>query len=58
MVSVAVQNVKDMENIIKDPNKNDTNGSSLNNCNDPYKHFVSMVLVALCNKTLSVLLRT
>ncbi|XP_008285387.1 rho guanine nucleotide exchange factor 38 [Stegastes partitus] len=39
MVSVAVQNVQDMENIVKDPNKNGTNGSSLNNGNDPYKHF-------------------
>ncbi|XP_049899343.1 rho guanine nucleotide exchange factor 38 isoform X3 [Epinephelus moara] len=40
MVSVAVQNVQDMEDMIKDPNKNDTNGSSHNNGNDPYKHFV------------------
>ncbi|XP_034400276.1 rho guanine nucleotide exchange factor 38 [Cyclopterus lumpus] len=39
MVSVAVQNVQDMEDIIKDPNKNHTNGSSENNGNDPYKHF-------------------
>ncbi|XP_049427873.1 rho guanine nucleotide exchange factor 38 isoform X1 [Epinephelus fuscoguttatus] len=39
MVSVAVQNVQDMEDMIKDPNKNDTNGSSHNNGNDPYKHF-------------------
>uniref|UniRef100_A0A3Q1FAL8 Dynamin-binding protein n=1 Tax=Acanthochromis polyacanthus TaxID=80966 RepID=A0A3Q1FAL8_9TELE len=39
MVSVAVQNVHDMENIVKDPSKNGTNGSSLNNGNDPYKHF-------------------
>ncbi|XP_023123856.2 LOW QUALITY PROTEIN: rho guanine nucleotide exchange factor 38 [Amphiprion ocellaris] len=39
MVSVAVQNVHDMENIVKDPNKNGTSGSSLNNGNDPYKHF-------------------
>ncbi|XP_047222498.1 rho guanine nucleotide exchange factor 38 isoform X2 [Girardinichthys multiradiatus] len=35
MVPVAVQNVKDMENIIKDH----TNGSSHKNGNDPYKHF-------------------
>ncbi|XP_045903133.1 rho guanine nucleotide exchange factor 38 isoform X2 [Micropterus dolomieu] len=39
MVSVAVQNVQDMENIVKDPNKNGKNGSSHNNGNDPYKHF-------------------
>ncbi|XP_041839756.1 rho guanine nucleotide exchange factor 38 isoform X1 [Melanotaenia boesemani] len=39
MVSVAVQNVKDMENIIKDPLKIDINGSSHSNGNDPYKHF-------------------
>lgn len=42
MVSVAVQSVQDMENIIKDPNKIDTNGSLHSNGNDPYKHFVSM----------------
>lgn len=41
MVSVAVQNVQDMENIIKEPGKNGTNGSSHINGNDPYKHFVS-----------------
>lgn len=45
MVSVAVQNVQDMEDMIKDPNKNDTNGSSHNNGNDPYKHFVSAAFV-------------
>ncbi|XP_051240135.1 rho guanine nucleotide exchange factor 38 isoform X1 [Dicentrarchus labrax] len=39
MVSVAVQNVQDMENIVKDPNRNGTNGSSHSNGNDPYKHF-------------------
>ncbi|KAM7010208.1 rho guanine nucleotide exchange factor 38 [Tautogolabrus adspersus] len=39
MVSVAVQNVEDMENIVKDPNKNGSNGSSHSNGNDPYKHF-------------------
>ncbi|XP_074554461.1 rho guanine nucleotide exchange factor 38 [Halichoeres trimaculatus] len=38
MVSVAVQSVQDMENIIKDPSKNGTNGSSHINGNDPYKH--------------------
>lgn len=40
-MSVAVQNVKDMETVIKDPNKIDTNGSLHNNWNDPYKQFVS-----------------
>ncbi|CAK6958534.1 rho guanine nucleotide exchange factor 38 [Scomber scombrus] len=39
MVSVAVQNIQDMENVVKEPNKNDTNGLSHNNGNDPYKHF-------------------
>ncbi|CAJ1052376.1 rho guanine nucleotide exchange factor 38 [Xyrichtys novacula] len=39
MVSVAVQNVKDMESIIKEHCKNGTNGLSHNNGNDPYKHF-------------------
>ncbi|XP_070777614.1 rho guanine nucleotide exchange factor 38 [Enoplosus armatus] len=39
MVSVAIQTVQDMENIVKDPNKNGTNGSSHNNGYDPYKHF-------------------
>nr|XP_019956819.1 PREDICTED: rho guanine nucleotide exchange factor 38 [Paralichthys olivaceus] len=39
MVSVAVQNIQDMENIVKDPNKNGINGSLHNNGNDPYKHF-------------------
>ncbi|XP_069571498.1 rho guanine nucleotide exchange factor 38 [Brachyistius frenatus] len=38
MVSVAVQNVQDMENIVKD-----TNGSSHNNGSDPYKHFKDSV---------------
>lgn len=41
MVSVAVQNVQEMENIIKDPTKNGINSSSHNNGYDPYKHFVS-----------------
>lgn len=44
MVSVAVQNVQDMENIVKDPKKNGKNGSSHNNGNDPYKHFVWFLL--------------
>ncbi|KAI3353135.1 hypothetical protein L3Q82_019686 [Scortum barcoo] len=39
MVSVAIQNVQDMENIVKDPNKNGTNGSVQTNGCDPYKHF-------------------
>ncbi|PWA29342.1 hypothetical protein CCH79_00014011 [Gambusia affinis] len=39
MVPVAVQNVKDMENMITDPSKADTNGSSHKNGKDPYKYF-------------------
>ncbi|KAG5848382.1 hypothetical protein ANANG_G00097880 [Anguilla anguilla] len=40
MVSVAVHNVQDLENIIKDPDKIDTNGSQYRkNGGDPYKHF-------------------
>ncbi|KAK5865581.1 hypothetical protein PBY51_019843 [Eleginops maclovinus] len=39
MVSVAVQKVQDMEDMIKDPNRNDINGSLHLNGNDPYKHF-------------------
>ncbi|XP_027874072.1 rho guanine nucleotide exchange factor 38 isoform X1 [Xiphophorus couchianus] len=39
MVPVAVQNMKDMENIIMDPSKADTNGSSHKNGKDPYKYF-------------------
>lgn len=39
MVSVAVQNAHDMENIIKEFNKNDKNGLYHHNGNDPYKHF-------------------
>ena len=50
MVSVAVQNVQDMENMVKDPNKNGINGSLHSNGNDPYKHFVSMNYVVLHNK--------
>lgn len=45
MVSVAVQNVQDLENIVKDPNKNGTSGSLHSNGNDPYKHFVSVALL-------------
>lgn len=49
MVSVAFHNVKEMENILTDPSKNDLNGSSHNNINDPYKYFVStnVLVVAL-----------
>ncbi|XP_014911240.1 rho guanine nucleotide exchange factor 38 isoform X1 [Poecilia latipinna] len=39
MVPVAAQNVKDMENMITDPSKADTNGSSHKNGKDPYKYF-------------------
>ncbi|KAM4603411.1 rho guanine nucleotide exchange factor 38 [Polymixia lowei] len=39
MVSVAVQNVQDLEHIIKDPKKNGKNGLFHKNSNDPYKHF-------------------
>ncbi|KAM3622733.1 uncharacterized protein V6R79_002560 [Siganus canaliculatus] len=39
LVSVAVQSVHDMENVVKEPNKNGTNGSLHTNGNDPYKHF-------------------
>ncbi|XP_028312137.1 rho guanine nucleotide exchange factor 38 [Gouania willdenowi] len=53
MVSVAVQNVHDMENIVKDPNRTDTNGSSHSNGNDPYKRFKDsiehLVLAPLCS---------
>uniref|UniRef100_A0A3P8UM01 Dynamin-binding protein n=1 Tax=Cynoglossus semilaevis TaxID=244447 RepID=A0A3P8UM01_CYNSE len=53
MVSVAVQNVQDLENIVKDPNKNGTNGSLHSNGNDPYKHFKDkierLVLAPLCS---------
>lgn len=45
MVSVAVQKVQDMEDMIKDPNKNDINGSLHHNGNDPYKHFVSLAVL-------------
>ncbi|KAG7221857.1 hypothetical protein INR49_017033 [Caranx melampygus] len=39
MVSVAVQSVQDLENIVKEPNKNGINGSLHNYGTDPYKHF-------------------
>lgn len=54
LVTVAVQNIQDMENIVKDPNKNDTNSLLHTNGNDPYKHFVSMTLVVLHNKNVHV----
>lgn len=41
LVSVAVQNVQDMETIVKEPKKNGIINSSHSNGNDPYKHFVS-----------------
>lgn len=46
---MAFQNLKEMENILTDPSKNDLNGSSHNNINDPYKYFVStnLLVVAL-----------
>lgn len=43
MVSVAVQNAHDMENIIKESNKKDKNGLYHHNGNDPYKHFKNNV---------------
>ncbi|XP_033822559.1 rho guanine nucleotide exchange factor 38 [Periophthalmus magnuspinnatus] len=43
MVSVAVQNAHDMENIIKEFNKNNKNGLYHHNGNDPYKHFKDSV---------------
>lgn len=42
MVSVAVQNVQDMQNIVKEPNKNGINGTLHSNGHDPYKHFVRL----------------
>nr|XP_009289893.1 rho guanine nucleotide exchange factor 38 isoform X2 [Danio rerio] len=40
MISVAVQNAQDLESIMKDPDKIDTNGfHQKKNGNDPYKHF-------------------
>ncbi|XP_029989369.1 rho guanine nucleotide exchange factor 38 [Sphaeramia orbicularis] len=43
MVSVAVQSVQDLENVVKDRNKNDKNGLYHSNGNDPYKHFKECV---------------
>lgn len=46
MISVAVQNAQDLESIMKDPDKIDTNGfQQKKNGNDPYKHFVSLFSV-------------
>uniref|UniRef100_H3DL01 Dynamin-binding protein n=1 Tax=Tetraodon nigroviridis TaxID=99883 RepID=H3DL01_TETNG len=39
LVSVAVQNVLDMGDIVKEPTKNGMAHSSHSNGNDPYKHF-------------------
>nr|XP_046164441.1 rho guanine nucleotide exchange factor 38 isoform X1 [Oncorhynchus gorbuscha] len=40
MVGVVVQNAADLEDIMKDPDKIDTNGTQhLKNGNNPYKHF-------------------
>ncbi|KAG8014736.1 Rho guanine nucleotide exchange factor 38, partial [Nibea albiflora] len=39
MVSVSVQNVQDMQNIVKEQNKNGINGTLHSNGHDPYKHF-------------------
>ena len=57
MVSVAVQKVQDMEDIIKDTNKNDTNGSLPSNGNDPYKHFVRYGFFVFHSKNEFVLFR-
>lgn len=43
MISIAVQNAQDLETIMKDPDKIDTNGFlQKRNGNDPYKQFVSV----------------
>lgn len=39
---MAVQNVEDMETIVKEPKKNGVIDSTHANGNDPYKHFVSI----------------
>lgn len=42
MISIAVQNAQDLEAIMKDPDKIDTNGfQHKRNGSDPYKQFVS-----------------
>lgn len=44
MISIAMQNAQDLEAIMKDPDKIDTNGfQAKKNGNDPYKTFVSSV---------------
>lgn len=56
MVSVAVQSVQDVKNIVKDSNKNDGNGLVHDNGYDPYKVFVSVLFVVLQCKNVSSLL--
>lgn len=49
MISIAVQNAQDLETIVKDPDKIDTNGyQQKRNGNDPYKQFVSVSLTQTC----------
>ncbi|XP_042174590.1 rho guanine nucleotide exchange factor 38 isoform X1 [Oncorhynchus tshawytscha] len=58
MVGVAVQNAADLEDIMKDPDKIDTNSTQhLKNGNNPYKHFVtgSSPLFSLLLVSLSIL---
>lgn len=46
MEGVAVQNAEDLEELMKDPDKIDTNGTQhLKNGNNPYKHFVSLIWI-------------
>lgn len=52
-MSVAVQSVQDVKNIVKDSNKNDGNGLVHDNGYDPYKVFVS---VLQCKNVSSLLL--
>uniref|UniRef100_A0A673HVB1 Dynamin-binding protein n=1 Tax=Sinocyclocheilus rhinocerous TaxID=307959 RepID=A0A673HVB1_9TELE len=48
MISIAVQNAQDLEAIIKDPDKIDTNGfQHKRNGSDPYKQFVSLKQLVL-----------
>lgn len=47
---MAIQNVHDMGDVIKEPVKNGTVNSSHSNGNDPYKHFVSVVGKKIKNK--------
>lgn len=55
-MSVAVQSVQDVKNIVKDSNKNDGNGLVHDNGYDPYKVFVSVLFVVLQCKNVSSLL--